>query len=160
MFWFQQFSTLKFINRKMPLTYCRLSGVLNLCKLFLISWTENHQSGNPKVKKIFIQHICQWGANYSFSLFPATQILRYGLLYNEFLLCYYMNNKEKAKLAGISNSINKASKCFCYSSEGTRMAWKRLFYQLFGVSTVAPKPRAEGSSPSAPAKQKRLKHCV
>ena len=28
------------------------------------------------------------------------------------------------------------------------------------LSTVAPKPRAEGSSPSAPAKQKRLKHCV
>ena len=28
------------------------------------------------------------------------------------------------------------------------------------LSTVAPKPRAEGSSTSAPAKQKRLKHCV
>ena len=28
------------------------------------------------------------------------------------------------------------------------------------VEQRSPKPRAEGSSPSAPAKQKRLKHCV
>ena len=36
-----------------------------------------------------------------FSLFSATQILRYGLLYNEFLLCYDMYSNERVKLAGI-----------------------------------------------------------
>ena len=56
-FWFQQFSTLKIINRKTPLTDCRLSGALNLCRLFLITWTKNHQSGNPKIKTKFIFNI-------------------------------------------------------------------------------------------------------
>ena len=33
------------------------------------------------------------------------------------------------------------------------MAQNRYIYALFGLSTLAPKPRAEGSSPSAPANQ-------
>ena len=32
------------------------------------------------------------------------------------------------------------------------MAQNRHIYALFGLSTATPKPRAEGSSPSAPAK--------
>ena len=63
-----------------------------------------------------------------------------------------MNNKEKAKLAGISNSINKASKLQKCNSDAQTLALKWLIYAVIKLSTVAPKPRAEGSSPSAPAK--------
>ena len=38
------------------------------------------------------------------------------------------------------------------------MAQNRLSYAVFRLSTVAPKPRAEGSSPSAPAKSKSLRN--
>ena len=38
------------------------------------------------------------------------------------------------------------------------MAQNRLSYAVFQLSTIAPKPRAEGSSPSAPAKLKSPKN--
>ena len=38
------------------------------------------------------------------------------------------------------------------------MAQNRHIYALFGLSTATPKPRAEGSSPSAPAKLKSPKN--
>ena len=38
------------------------------------------------------------------------------------------------------------------------MAQNRHIYALFGLSTATPKPRAEGSSPSAPAKQSGFEH--
>ena len=55
---------------------------------------------------------------------------------------------------GTDNSINKASTRLCVRPNGCNkggFAWCSIF------STAAPKPRAEGSSPSAPAKQKSLR---
>ena len=56
-----------------------------------------------------------------------------------------------------SNSINKASKLQKCNSDALTLAKKVAYLCGIELSTVAPKPRAEGSSPSAPAKQKRLK---
>ena len=52
---------------------------------------------------------------------------------------------------GITNSIKRASKlCRCFFNT-ERMAQKRLIYHAFEPFPSPPKPRAEGSSPSAPA---------
>ena len=51
----------------------------------------------------------------------------------------------------ITNSIKRASKlCRCFFNT-ERMAQKRLIYHVFEPFPSPPKPRAEGSSPSAPA---------
>ncbi len=57
-----------------------------------------------------------------YSLFIAVQILSYGLLYNEFFYVMICIATRELSWQEFFNSINKASKCFCCSGEGARMA--------------------------------------
>lgn len=63
-----------------------------------------------------------------YSLFSAKQILNYGLLYNDILLCYDMNSNEKVEMTGIfkqhQKSIKKASKLQKHNFDALNLAKK------------------------------------